>query len=196
MLTLTQPPAGIWDRQTGEPNRWYARFECYRLTGPKRSLLGTVAAEREQQGTKKSSSVPQAWFDAAKQWHWKERAEAWDEHEREEARKAHASAVKEMNERHAQEARALQSKALQRLQTLNPEDMSAPEVLRFFIDAAKLERTALGEPQTVAEQRLTGNGGGPVNVTCTRILTDEELTRIVESGGDGTAQPPEGPSQS
>jgi hypothetical protein len=62
-----------------------------------------------------------------------------------------------MAERHAQEARGLQAKALERLRALRPEELGPADVLRYFVEAAKLERLALGEPETVAEQRY-----GPV----------------------------------
>ncbi len=77
-----------WEQQPGEPNRWYARFERFRLAGPSRSLLGAVKAEREQVGKRSTRSVPQAWAKAAQQWRWRERAEAWDAHERYQVRAA------------------------------------------------------------------------------------------------------------
>ena len=115
--TMSQPEP--WERQPGEPNRWYARFERYRLAGPSRSLLGTVSAEKAEQGQKIPNGIPGAWSRAAGQWRWRERAEAWDEQERRRARQARAQEVEEMNHRHIQESQALQNKALQRLKTLN-----------------------------------------------------------------------------
>ena len=90
-------PSEPWEQQPGEPNRWYARFERYRLAGPSRSLLGAVNAERQQRGACQSKSIPQAWAKNARQWRWRERAEAWDEHERLQARAARAHLIEEMN---------------------------------------------------------------------------------------------------
>jgi hypothetical protein len=42
-----------WERQPGEPNRWFERFDAYRLAGPARSLLGSVNAERLARGAAK-----------------------------------------------------------------------------------------------------------------------------------------------
>jgi hypothetical protein len=67
-----------------------------------------------------------------------------------------------MGERHAKEAQGLQAKALERMRTLRPEEMSPGDVLRFFVEAAKLERLALGEPDALQRQEVTGKGGGPV----------------------------------
>jgi hypothetical protein len=164
-MTDPLPQPQPWERQPGEPNRWYDRFERFRLAGPGRSLLGAVNAERAARGTRPTTSVPHTWAKNAKRWQWRERAEAWDEHERVQARAAHAQEVEEMNRRHIQEAKALQSKAFQRLKALDPEQFSPYDVLRYFVEAAKLERTALGEPESIAEQRLTGHGGGAVVFT-------------------------------
>ena len=160
-----------WEQQPGEPNRWYARLERFRLAGPSRSLLGAVNTERQQGGKRSTRSVPQAWASAARQWRWRERAEAWDAHERRQARAAHAQQIEEMNRRHVQEARGLQSAAVGRLKSLNLEQLSPSEMLRFLVAAAKLERTALGVPESIEEQRHTGAGGGAV------IFTLEDAVR-------------------
>jgi len=154
-----------WEQQMGEPNRWYSRFEIFRLAGPSRSLLAAVNAERQQRGAPKSKSIPQAWAKNAKEWRWRERAEAWDERQRQVARVTHEKEIEEMNRRHLQEAKALQSKAIQRLKALEQDQLSPADLLRFFTEGTKLERTALGEPQTIEEKRLTGPGGGAVIFT-------------------------------
>jgi hypothetical protein len=147
-----------WEQQPGESNRWYARFERFRLAGPSRSLLGAVNSERQESGKRSTRSVSQAWAKAARQWRWRARAEAWDAHERGQTRADHARQIEEMNHRHVQEARGLQSTAVGRLKSLNLDDLSPAEVLRFLVAASKLERTALGEPESIEEQRHTGVG--------------------------------------
>jgi hypothetical protein len=70
-----------WDRQPGESHRWYQRFTLFRLEGPGRSLLELVKAEKALKSPiKPLKTVPGAWKNAAKAWHWIERAEAWDLH--------------------------------------------------------------------------------------------------------------------
>ena len=165
-----------WEQRLGEPNRWYSRFETFRLAGPNRSLLGVVNAERQQRGANKAKSIPQAWAKNAKQWNWRERAEAWDQHERQVARAAHAKAIEDMNRRHLQEARAFQHLAAQRLKGMNLEKLSPADALRFCVEAAKLERLALGVPETIEEQRLTGATGGTVVFTVEdAVRADQEL---------------------
>jgi uncharacterized membrane protein len=164
------PQLEPWDRQAGEPNLWYARFERYRLAGPSRSLLGTVNAEKGQKGTKRQDWIPGAWSRAAGCWRWRERAEAWDEQERHKARVAHALDVEEMNRRHVQEAQALQNKALLRLKSLDVDNLSAADVLRYLVEATKLERSARGEPETIlgldahANVKHSGDRDNPVRI--------------------------------
>jgi hypothetical protein len=172
----TAPQPEPWDRQPGEPNRWFARFERYRLAGPCRTLQGAIGSEKARKGKKKQTAIPGAWSRAAAQWRWKQRAEAWDEHERQKAREAHAQAIEEMNQRHIQEAQALQSKAIQRLKSLELADVSASDVVRYLVEATKLERTARGEPESIEERRLTGKGGGAVKFSMEdAVSADKEL---------------------
>jgi hypothetical protein len=149
------PVSDPWDRQPEEPNRWYARFERYRLAGPSRSILGAFNAERAEKGISPKSSPSGAWKRAYVRWHWQERAEAWDEHERFERRTAQAWEAEKMNRRHARQSLALQKKALRGLRALEPADMSAGEVLRCLVEAIKIERTARGQPETLEAQRMT-----------------------------------------
>lgn len=66
-----------WERLPDEPDRWYARFEVYRLIGPNRSLLGVYRLVTQLLG--RSGRAPgQAWYQAAQRWHWQARAQAWD----------------------------------------------------------------------------------------------------------------------
>ena len=183
-----------WEQQPGEPNLWYARFERYRLTGPRRSLLALLNGERQANGARKARSVPESWALRAKQWRWRERAEAWDAFERQQARASHAEQVKEMNLRHIQEAKAFQSVGIQHLKSVQPEELTSAEALRFCMEAAKLERTAMGEPETIAEQRLTGEDGGAVVFTLEdAVEADQELERwqhdqMQRSGGEALSE--------
>jgi hypothetical protein len=153
-------------------------------------LLGTVNGERTEKGREKQSKVPGAWNQAFARWNWRERAEAWDEHEMRILRAARAQDVEEMNRRHIHEAQALQGKAIQRLKHLNPEDLSTGDVVRYFVEGTKLERTARGEPETIEECRVTGKSGGPVTfsmedaVTAEKELREWHHDRLQSAGGE------------
>ncbi len=172
---LTPPP---WERQPSEPTRWYARFELYRLAGPSRSVLGAVNADRQQRGRPKSRSIPQAWAKNAQQWHWRHRADAWDASQRQAARAAHAQEVQDMNRRHLQEAKALQSKAIQRLKELDLDELAAGDILRFCLQAAHFERAVLGEPSPSESPRPTDPGHDAMPFTVEdAVRADQELER-------------------
>lgn len=66
-----------WERLPDEPDRWYARFEVYRLIGPNRSLIGAYRLVTQLLG--RTGRAPgQAWHQAAQRWNWQARAQAWD----------------------------------------------------------------------------------------------------------------------
>ena len=147
-----------WEQQAGESARAFGAFCAYRDLGPRRSLR-TAAEKYYGRATAAVFRQCITWSGA---FQWVERAGAWDRHLDAEARHAQEEARREMAERHVKEARALQSKALERLRTLRPEEMGPADVLRFFVEASKLERLALGEPDSLQRQELTGKHGGPL----------------------------------
>ncbi|PSB26191.1 hypothetical protein [Stenomitos frigidus] len=73
----TQP---VWSLQPGEPEKWFARFERYRLQGEGRSLEAVyrseIAADRNR--SQRSQRPSSQWYVISKQWRWLERATAWD----------------------------------------------------------------------------------------------------------------------
>ena len=188
-----------WEPSPGEPARWYGRFERFRLAGPARSVLATFNAERAEKGVARRGCVPGAWAAAARRWRWREHAEAWDEEERRRAREAHVAQIREMNERHAQEARGLQAKAVERLRALRPEELGPAHVLHFLAEAAKLERQALGQPEDAGAPAPAGRGGdaGLMHFTladavaAARELEESEHDAVRPGGGE--APPPGSP---
>jgi hypothetical protein len=182
----TPPRPEPWDRQPGEPTRWFARFERYRMAGSGRSLLGAVNAEQADKGGQKRTKVSGAWDQAFARWRWRQRAEAWDDQQRDKARETHAQEIAEMNNRHIRESQALQAKAIARLNSLTEGDLTATEVVRFLIEATKLERTARGEPETIEERRLTGKGGGAMSFSLEDALAAE---KELETWKDDRVQP-------
>lgn len=134
-----------WERQPGESSKAYEAFCLYRDMGP-----GERSTRKVAKKLNKSLTQIGKW---SSRWNWVERAAAWDDELDRQARLAQAKAIKEMNERHAKQARALQTKALQRLQKMNPEEMSPEQVRLYILEAAKLERLAMGEAENIIEER-------------------------------------------
>src|SRR5262249_47260322 len=133
---MSEPSLAPWEQQVGESVRAFGAFCAYRDLGPQRTLraaaqkfYGRAAASLERQADKWSRAF-----------RWLERASAWDRHLDAEVRRVQEEARREMVERHVKEARALQTKALERLRTLRPEELGPADLLRYFVEAAKLER--------------------------------------------------------
>ncbi len=58
-----------------------------------------------------------------------------------------------MGERHARLARRVLELAAQKIDQLDPSDLPVHQLARLMAEAAKLERLALGEPDTITETR-------------------------------------------
>lgn len=176
------PP--LWERQPGETVKAFQAFIAYRDMGGRsqRAVAQTLG---------KSRQLLDKWSTT---WRWVERVKAWDDHRDGEGRKAELKAIRDMRARHAQEAVALQTKALDRLRTLDAAALTPNDVLRFFVEAAKLERVARGQPETITQQEITGKNGGPVEIQAMVDLTrlsDADLTAleaIMAKVEDGEAQ--------
>jgi hypothetical protein len=147
-----------WLKWPDEGEDDYAHFQCFRdLPPPRRTLEnayavytgGVWAGEgRPATGGPQNSRFPVSWKAKLRKWRWRERSSAFDlwreKTQLEAERDGTLEAWKEMGERHAREAMALQQKALERLRSLNPQELSAAEVRQFLVQAATLERLARG----------------------------------------------------
>ena len=131
--------AEIWERLPGESSKAYEAFCIYRDLGVDRSIEKT-AKNRLKPG---SYSWLRNW---SSKYNWVERARAYDDYLEREKRKEREKAILEMVDRHIKEAMALQQKALERLKTLNPDELTTRDVLNYLLEAMKVERLSRGEP--------------------------------------------------
>jgi hypothetical protein len=164
-----------WERQPEESDRAFAAFALYRDLGPRRSLdevcrrlYGTQAGRKRD-----ATGRVQEWSRAHG---WVARCQAWDEELDRQGRLAQIEAVMEMAKRHAEEARAFQEKALEGLRQIPVDQLSATDIVKFFVEAVKVERLALGEPDSVQEQRKGEGDEG--DLTTSLILADPEAARL------------------
>lgn len=127
-MTTPQP----WERRTGESGPAFDAFVAYR-DDPDRSLRAVA-----QQLTK-SGSLIRRW---SVRHHWVERACAWDDHVDESRRAAVVETAADMARRHAAQAVAVQQKALLRLASIDPDELGPMDLLRFLVEAQRLEREA------------------------------------------------------
>ena len=120
-----------WERQKGESEKAFEAFKIYRDMGEERTI--TAVGKR----LVKSRNLIDRWKE---RWRWKERARSYDN---ELEKQAKAKAVKEyhaMTERHIKIAVQLQKKALEALNNLESETMSAKDIKEFIKMATDLER--------------------------------------------------------
>ncbi|WP_121746884.1 hypothetical protein [Streptomyces sp. E2N166] len=125
-----------WERQSGESVQAFEAFAVYRDLGPARSVT-TAARELD-----KSRSLLGRW---SRQFAWVMRAAAYDREQDRLFLAEQAQARRDIARRHAKLAQAVQSKAVARLQTLDPRELSPSELLRYIQVAAEIERRAVGE---------------------------------------------------
>lgn len=119
---ITRPD--LWDRQPGEPARWFARFSAFLALGPGRSLNASARAEQGDGGKVSEGAERRAagaWQRTAQRWRWRERAEAWDKGQADRERDALEDERRE--ERRARRAllRTARQKVERALGSLEPE---------------------------------------------------------------------------
>lgn len=138
-----------WERLPQESSKQFEAFTLYRDLGPNRSIQ-KVAQERTE-GRPHTSRLKEWSF----KYEWVERATAYDAHLDEIRRSGKEDEIRElaaqnsheidkMNIRHALEAQLLQNKAIEKLESLNIEDMKPHDIVKFYDTAVKIERLSRG----------------------------------------------------
>ena len=141
--------AEIWERQNDEGSKAYAAFCVYRDLGPERSL------EKVRQNLDKPRT--RKWLgDWSVKYNWVERAQAYDDYIERKKREEKEKAILEMAERHAKLAMAFQQRVAQRLQEIDPAELSPADMARWLDIATRLERLSRGEPTEIGKQEMQG----------------------------------------
>lgn len=141
-----------WDQQPGESGPAFEAFSTYRDLGPGRTV-SEVAGKLQ-----KSDSLLRRWKN---KWNWRERAIAYDSNIAEEARRKTVKDRRDMESRHIGIAMKLQKKALEALNLLEAEEMTAKDIKEFIKMATELERLNRSfEEQRTTEAQETGTGVG------------------------------------
>lgn len=155
-----------WERRPEEPNKWFDRFERFKLLGSARSLFAAYTADRARRGRETSArtGVPLSWRYAADHWEWKDRAEAWDEAQRQEQSTEWRRRRDELREQEwkmsqdlldkarqmlvfplAKTTRSQQDEGMTMITEVHPTRWSIADAGRLSEAASKLGRLALGE---------------------------------------------------
>jgi hypothetical protein len=171
-----------WDRQEDEGTKAFEAFKAYRDMGPKRGIR-RVPAVLGRPDTYKP--VLERW---SVKYGWVKRAQAWDDFQDKVAQEAALTQIEEMRKRHIQQSVALQTKALQRLQSLDPRELSASNVLGFIAEAIKIERMARGEPETILEERRKLSHDDAKIIS--ELAADPEFLRALQRAVDETEGSP------
>ncbi|MBT2366140.1 hypothetical protein J7E88_12685 [Streptomyces sp. ISL-10] len=168
-----------WERQAYESPQAFEAFAAYRDFGPVRSVT-KVARELD-----KSRALMGRW---SRQFAWVMRATAYDREQDRLFLAEQAQARRDIARRHAKLAQAVQSKAVARLQTLDPRELSPSELLRYIQVAAEIERRAVGEAPVAGavEDRDQGADVAALSDEERRARMDQlrrELERRLSEGG-------------
>jgi hypothetical protein len=172
-ITL-DPTVDLWERQTGETPKRYARFLAFRDLG----LTRTLAKAADELAL--SYSHVRA---MAAEYRWQDRAAAWDSHQQRQY-------VAEMEEERRRSARddakilrimtGMVGQALPHVQQ-RAADMTIGEFTRFVETTMRLRRNLFGDPtDTVA---ITGPGGDPLTVQLTefqQMPAEQRRVRLAE----------------
>ena len=112
-------------------------------------------------------------YEWSRQFHWQHRIDDLEHKARLAEDEARITAIREMRERQAKEALALQQKGMEWLQALGDKEPAAEAAIRAVVEGAKLERLARGE---VTERTETiQSGGGRLEE-----LEEEELESLIK----------------
>jgi hypothetical protein len=129
-----------YERLESESAKAFEAFSKYRDMGIERSL------RKVAQELSKSETIIKRW---SGQHDWVERVKSFDAEMDRKALIQEEKNRKDMVKRHASLATVFQSKVYERLQKLNPDELSPSELIRWADLAVKMERTARGEPSEI-----------------------------------------------
>lgn len=173
-----------WDRQPDESGPAWQAFAIFRDLPPGRRSQAEVARELH-----KSKTLIGRWC-ARYAWHLRATAHDRDLDQQWMAQTAHLR--REAAERDNRLAAVMLSKVVQRLQSIDPEKLSARDCATWVDVATKVSRLALGDPTERVEH--SGPGGGSIPV---ESLTPEErrarLEQLVKEGQRRLSLVPSGP---
>jgi len=161
-VTVTEQAVLPWDRQDDEPEKAYSYFALYRDLGRTRTVAKAAAeVHKSRDYLHKLAST----------WRWVQRAQAWDREQDRLYSEGLAERRRDMAERHARIASALQAKIVARLQSLDPAALTPNDIARWLEVATRVERLALGLPDSTTAH--TGPDGGPIQAEVSQMSEEQ-----------------------
>ena len=159
-----------WERLNNEPQRAFIAFTIYRDAGPDRSIRDT-ARKLKDQGFKrvKPYASCRLW---ATEFRWDERVAAWIDHLDREKCKGKIDEIRTATERQIKIAELLQMKAIKKLQSIDPDELTAREALVLVESGIRIERIAR-QMDTAIEDRTQQR-----NIEISLDMIQDEIKRI------------------
>lgn len=145
-MARVEDAAFPWERQPKETEKAYEAFLVYKNLGPGRTF--TAVAKKLH----KSCTLVRRW---ATTWKWKERVELYDRENDRKAQREAQEAQKEMVRTHIKIGGALQKKALQALDKLDPEEMGPGSIKEFIRLGTQLERLNRNQQIQATEEKAS-----------------------------------------
>lgn len=157
-----------WDMQPDETTKAFEAFKVYRDMGPKRSRK---AAVEKMTGKTNTCGNFDQW---SVKYHWVSRINAYDRYLDQQATAKKVEDIREMAERHSTMAVVFLNKVVSRLQNIDPNSLSADQLLKWFEVASKVERLSRGE----ATEFIKNEDNSNLNTIDLTKLDDNEFDTI------------------
>jgi hypothetical protein len=127
--------ANPWERQRGESAKAFAAWVLYRDMDESRSY------QRVAQELSKSETLIKRW---GTKWRWQERLNDFLASQDTARLEVHRKAIEEMNSRHISTAMLFQEKTIEKLQSVDINELAPRDLPRWFEVAVAVERSAHG----------------------------------------------------
>jgi hypothetical protein len=170
-----------------ETTRQRLAFNLYVELGPGRSLEALhaeLARDPSPLGAKRAPGLRSLYRWSAS-FHWQDRIADLEREARRRDGETLLTALREMNRRQAAEGLRLQSRAMERLESLDLNAISATETIRALVEGARLERLASGE----VTDRAGIEKGEEIDLIGFSIAELRALAEIALSHAKGDRQP-------
>lgn len=158
-----------WERQPKESAQAYEALSLYLSMGAERSL------RKVAQELGKSNTLISRWSSA---WNWQKRSRDYDNEIARQKLEEQRKDTEKMQKRHIQTAMLLQKKAVEALDKLSFEELSARDIIRFISFGAELERETRKESIGAAE----GTSGDGSQISSLADTISAAYKRRMEEG--------------
>ncbi len=172
----------IWEKLPDETAKAYSAFVVYMRLDP--DIRSIPKAIKEKYGSVTSSKL-RLWYRWSSEHSWMIRANSWDAEVYRLKNAKHVKDVMEMEDRHIKIAQALQQAAVKRLRTLDENELTVTDILRFFLEGAKMERLTLGQPNEISKNV---NANLSIEAFDYSAMSDEELRKILATNAKQSSQ--------